>query len=442
MKNQTPDNQLPTLDAGVEELKGQPLTPKEKIKKFVVNNMVTILFVILCGVGLRLSGLSMAFYLNDIVSRIGRNSFLVLALIIPVMAGMGLNFAIVLGAMAGQAAIIFVTHWGIGGAGGIFLSAALAAPVAIFLGYLTGRLLNRARGKEMITSLILGFFANGVYQLIFLLMIGTVIPMQNEVLVLSSGVGLRTTIDLSGGLRYGLDDVIRTPLPLFLLAVSIAALAVLSVVVIRMRRKSIPDTSVIKKLYMWMVLSLVLVLWSVMTHFSISGINMVRVPTFTMLIIAVLCLFNFFLVKTKLGQDFRSVGQDQHIARVSGINVDRTRVLAIILSTLLAAWGHIIFLQNLGAFSTYGSHEQVGMFASAAILIGGASVSRANVGHAILGTILFHTLFIVSPLAGRNLLGDAQLGEYFRSFVAYGVIGVSLGMHAWRKLIQARKKSV
>jgi len=43
-------------------------------------------------------------------------------------------------------------------------------------------------------------------------------------------------------------------------------------------------------------------------------------------------------------------------------------------------------------------------------------------------------------LAGRNLFGDAQLGEYFRVFVAYGVIGVSLVMHAWRKQIEGRRR--
>ncbi|WP_041721048.1 ABC transporter permease [Alkaliphilus metalliredigens] len=80
------------------------------------------------------------------------------------------------------------------------------------------------------------------------------------------------------------------------------------------------------------------------------------------------------------------------------------------------------------------------MFAIAALLIGGASVTKATIGQALLGTVLFHTLFIVSPLAGRNMFGDAQLGEFFRSFVAYGVIGVSLGMHAWRKQIEARRK--
>jgi len=42
-------------------------------------------------------------------------------------------------------------------------------------------------------------------------------------------------------------------------------------------------------------------------------------------------------------------------------------------------------------------------------------------------------LFVISPLAGQNLLGNAQIGEYFRVFVAYGVIGLSLVLHAWEK---------
>ena len=205
----------------VEHTKLKGKFQKEKIRRLLVNNMVTILFLVLCLVGLRLSGLSLAFYLNDIVSRIARNTFLVLALIIPVLAGMGLNFAIVLGAMAGQSAIIFIAHMGIAGMNGIMLSVILCTPVALLLGYLTGKLLDRARGKEMITSLILGYFANGVYQLIFLILVGTLIPMNNEVLVLSSGVGLRSSIDLSGGLRYAIDDVIRVTFPVFVLYLAI-----------------------------------------------------------------------------------------------------------------------------------------------------------------------------------------------------------------------------
>lgn len=409
------------------------------VKKFLTSHMVTILFVVLCAIGLQLSGLSVAFYVNDIVNRIARNAFLILALIIPVTAGMGLNFAIVLGAMAGQAAIIAVTHWGIAGINGILLGAVLSTPLALLLGWMTGRLLNRARGKEMITSLILAFFANGVYQLVFLLMVGSVIPMDNEKLVLSSGVGLRSTIDLTGGLKYGIDDLIRTPFPRFVLYAAIVALAYYAYRLFRILRVKERNLRNMRVTIAMLALFAVLAVWGGLAMGNPSMLNMVRVPTVTMMAIGVLCLFNLFIVKTKLGQDFRTVGHDQHIAQVAGIDVMRTRVNAIVISTLLAAWGQIFFLQNLGAFSTYGSHEQVGMFASAAILIGGASVSKATVGHALLGAVLFHTLFIVSPLAGRNLLGDAQLGEYFRSFVAYGVIGLSLGLHAWKKLIQSKK---
>jgi simple sugar transport system permease protein len=134
------------------------------------------------------------------------------------------------------------------------------------------------------------------------------------------------------------------------------------------------------------------------------------------------------------------LGQDIRIADVAGINVDRTRIIAMIISTVLAAWGQIIFLQNIGTIQTYTAHEQAGMFAAAALVIGGATVTKATIGQAIVGTILFHTLFTVSPSAGKNLFGDAQIGEYFRSFIAYGVIAMSLFLHAWQKNVAVRNK--
>ncbi len=42
-------------------------------------------------------------------------------------------------------------------------------------------------------------------------------------------------------------------------------------------------------------------------------------------------------------------------------------------------------------------------------------------------------MFIVSPTAGKNLIGEAQLGEYFRVFVSYGVITVALVLYEVRK---------
>ena len=110
----------------------------------------------------------------------------------------------------------------------------------------------------------------------------------------------------------------------------------------------------------------------------------------------------------------------------------------MVISTVLACWGQLIYLQNIGTFSTYGAHTQVGQFAIAALLVGGASVQKATNKQAILGVILFHTLFIVAPQAGKELFNNAQLGEYFRVFVAYGVIAVSLAMHAWKGKVKPK----
>ena len=162
----------------------------------------------------------------------------------------------------------------------------------------------------------------------------------------------------------------------------------------------------------------------------------VHLPVMTYLCIAGLCFFNTALMRTRLGQNMRTVGQSRTVANAAGINVDKTRIIAMIFSTVLASWGQLIFLQNVGTFSTYGAHTQVGQFAIAALLVGGASVQKANNRQAILGIILFHTLFIVAPLAGKELFGDPVIGEYFRVFVSYGVIAMALAMHAWKKIVK------
>ena len=406
-----------------------------KAKKYIFNNMVTILFVILCLIGLSLSGQPLSLVLNELVIRIARNSFLVLALIIPVIAGMGLNFGIVIGAMAAQIIIIAVKHWDIVGVPGFLLCVLLTTPVAIIFGYFTGKLLNKTKGQEMITSMILGYFANGLYQLLFLFLVGTIIPMNNPVLMISGGVGIKNTVDLTGGIKYALDNIFNRSLYYVVYNMALIALVICIALIIY----SVIKKKNLKGLIFKAIISLIVFIGCQINSVAIL-LDYVNVPIITMLVIAVLCVFNIFIFKTKLGQDFRTVGQNRVVANASGINVDKIRIKAIVISTVLAAWGQIIFLQNIGTLNTYGSHEQVGMFAIAAILIGGATVSKATNKQAILGVILFHTLFIVSPTAGKNLFNNAQIGEYFRVFVAYGVICVSLVLYAWKDYVKAKEE--
>lgn len=102
------------------------------------------------------------------------------------------------------------------------------------------------------------------------------------------------------------------------------------------------------------------------------------------------------------------------------------------ISTVLAGIGQVIYLQNIGTMNTYNSHEQIGMFSIAALLIGGASVAKASISNALGGVVLFHLMFVLAPRAGKELMGSAQIGEYFRVFVSYGIIALVLIMYEWR----------
>ncbi len=335
-------------------------------------NSVPLMFVLICAVFIPLSGFSGSYLLNEIMTRLGRNAFLILSLLIPIMAGMGLNFGMTLGAMAGQIGLILVADWQIWGIPGLVLAAIISIPISILLGLMCGVLLNRAKGREMITSYIISFFVNGVYMLVVLYMMGPIIPIAHNTLKLPRGYGIRNTVSLLP-MRQTIDN----------------ALAI-----------------------------------------YVGG---VKIPVLTLIIIAVACLFIVWFRKTKLGQDMRAVGQDMEVARDAGINVERTRIISMVISTVFAGFGMIIYLQNLGNFPTYSAHTNVGMFCIAALLVGGASVEKASIGNVFLGVILFHTMFIVAPSAGTKITGDSMIGEYFRVFISYAVITIALVMYETKK---------
>lgn len=106
---------------------------ENKIKKFLVNNIVPIFMVIIILLSIPISGLSIEYLIQEIILRLSRNLFLVLSLLIPIIAGMGLNFGIVLGAMAGQIALIFITDWNIVRLQGFFLAVIITLPIAALM---------------------------------------------------------------------------------------------------------------------------------------------------------------------------------------------------------------------------------------------------------------------------------------------------------------------
>lgn len=413
------------------------LRKKFDVAGFLRANAVMVMFIALCLVCLYFSGYTIPYVMYELFGRLSRNAFIVLALILPIVAGMGINFAVTIGAMAAQISALWVIEWNVAGRFGSLAAFAAAmlmtVPIAAFFGFLIGKLLNKMKGQEMIGGLILGYFANGLYQLLFLFIFGNLIPLNAPGLVIKGSTGVANTIDLSTerGFKYALDDLWRVD---FGTGLYVFCGLYLAIALVNFFRKKGDKRSLLRAAVISIGACLLYQIPGVAGWFS-----MVKVPMITFALVGLLCLFNNALMRTRLGQRFRAVGQSRTVANVSGIDVDRVRVIAIVISTVLAGWGQLIFVQNMGSFQTYGAHEQVGLYAGAAILVGGASIRKATNSQAILGCILFHLLFIVAPSAGKNLFGDAAIGEYFRVFISYGVIALALVMHAWSGAAKKRK---
>ena len=73
---------------------------ENKVKNFLINNIVPIFMIVIILLSIPVSGLTIDYLIQEIILRLSRNLFLVLSLLLPIIAGMGLNFGIVLGATA------------------------------------------------------------------------------------------------------------------------------------------------------------------------------------------------------------------------------------------------------------------------------------------------------------------------------------------------------
>ena len=246
------------------------MSGRYSVGRFFTENAVIIIFLGITIAAIPPSGLSIPYILQEMITRLGRNSFLVLALLLPIYAGMGLNFGMTLGAMSGQIGLIMAINWNVVGVEGLLFAALLGTPISVFMGWVCGSVLNRAKGREMVTGYILAFFINGIYQFVVLYLMGSVFPIRNPAILLSRGYGIRNTLNLEI-VRQSLDS-----------------------------------------------------LWAM----KIGGLV---IPAATFLVIASLCLFIVWFKKTKLGQDMRAVGYDMTVAEASGIKVDRTRIIAIMI---------------------------------------------------------------------------------------------------------------
>ena len=309
--------------------------------------------------------------LTDGLKRFGRWGILTLAMVPAIQSGVGPNFALPLGIVCGLLGEVIAINMGLSGAAWLFAAFVFAVLFAVVMGYVYGKLMNAVKGSEMSIATYTGFAATMLFCLIWLLF-----PFRDPRLTwpLGGGVGVRQTIQLDQlGAAQILDNFLS---------------------------------------------------------FRVLGIG---IPTGMLLIFFAGCFFVWLFTRSKMGIAISAGGANPVFATAAGLNVDRGRIMANILSTILGAVGIVIYDQSFGYTQLYNNPLYMAFPAVAGILIGGASVSRSRIIHVIVGAFIFQSLMATSLPVANELFAGTDLSETLRMIIQNGVILYALTQVGGRK---------
>ncbi len=153
--------------------------------------------------------------------------------------------------------------------------------------------------------------------------------------------------------------------------------------------------------------------------FRVAGID---VPTGLLLFFFFMCFIVFLFLKSKTGLAMIATGSNNKFAKASGINVDKSRMIATVISTILGAIGILVYAQSYGFFQLYTAPLMMGFAAVAAILLGGASAHNAKIFHVIFGVFIFQGLLLAALPVANVIFPQGNLSEIMRVVVQYGII--------------------
>ncbi len=345
------------------------LADKSRLRRMIdsygVPRTIITGFLLLMFILAPVAGMDFAKQISNVINRFSWNAVMVLAMVPMVHSGCGLNFGLPLGIISGLLGATLSIELGFTGAMSFVMAIAIATVFALVLGGGYGWMLNKIKGGEMMVATYVGFSSVS-----FMCMMWLLIPYHSPTMVWGfAGTGLRTTISLEG--FY--DKVLANILSIDLNAI---------------------------------------------------GIDLV-IPTGSLIFFALLAFLMWAFLHTKTGTAMTAVGSNPAFAKAAGINIDKMRLLSVLLSTWLGAVGILVYEQGFGFIQLYMAPLNMAFPAVAAILIGGASVNKASVANVILGTFLYQGLVTMTPTV-MNAMFHLDISEVIRIIVSNGMIVYAL----------------
>lgn len=332
------------------------------IKHFGWPRIIIGLFLLALFIAAPFFGVRLDTSFNDVIVRFGMSAILVLSMVPMIQSGCGLNFGVPVGLVAGMIGAVISLEFNLHGLPGILFAMVVGLVVAAVFGFFYGLLLNRVKGDEMIIATYVGFSF-----VFFMNMMWLIIPFKNPASVQGfKGEGLRVTISVEEYWYHGISDILKINVSKYL-----------------------------------------------------------TIPTGMLIAFAIMAAIVWLFFKTKTGTAITAVGSNPDFARASGINIDKMRIVSVMLSTMIAAVGMIVYQQSFGFIQMYNSPLAFVFPSVAAVLLGGASVNKASIMNVIIGTFLFQGILTMTPSVINSAIA-IDVSEIIRIIVSNGLIVYAL----------------
>jgi len=317
-----------------------------------------------------INGFTFTRLISDSLHLFGVWAILVLANVPSIQSGIGPNFALPIGVVSGLLAMVLVLSLNLMGVVFLIVATLVAIVIGSATGYLYGRLMNAAKGSEMAIAPYTGFAITALFSLVWL-----ALPIRHTHMVFFLGDGLRHQIMLEN----------------------------------------------------WNANAL-------LSNFLSFQIFDLEVRTGELMVVFAACFLMWMFFRTKTGIAMSAVGRNPMFAKAAGINVDRSRILANMISTAVAAVGVVVYAQGFGFVQLYDFPMMMAFPAVACILVGGATGQRAKVTNVIVGAILFQGLLAIAlpvftrVIAGTDVDGLDGVVNQIRMIIQNGIILYALSL--------------
>jgi simple sugar transport system permease protein len=328
------------------------------IKKIGWPRLIIGVFLLALFLACPVVGVNYQFAITDVIGRFGMNLVLILSLVPMIQAGCGLNFGIPLGIVSGAFGTVCSIELNATGFMGLITAIAIGCTFAAVIGLIYGYILNRIKGDEMIISTYIGM------AFIAFMCLGWIkfLPFKNPILLYGfGGNGMKPQITLDQNWSKVLDKFL---------------------------------------------------------HFKIGPI--IEFPVGMLLFGALCCFLMWVFFRSKLGTAMTAVGSNPEYAKASGININKVRLISVVMSTVIAALGIIVYYQHYTFVQLYTTPLNLTLPTIAAVLIGGAALRKASIKNVFIGALLFQGIVTVGPMVAGEAFGD--IAEALRMVISNGMI--------------------